>query len=133
MLGDEVDLGCRCLDSANTPGAPTVAVTMIIVDSSGTLVVSKAIPPSKQHSITGRFAYKQPLNSSFSTGTYFVFYNWAISGTDYGAEDEFDILAGGNASGQYISLFHLDRPDGVDFVLGQIDQGGVVINRGPKI
>ena len=133
ILGDEIMLAVQCRNSSKAPSAPTAAPTMKIYTAAGVLVLSRSIPPIEKNTATGLFGIMQPLNSSFSAGRHYARYTYAISGTDYVDLDAFEILAGGNASGQYISLFHLDRPDGVDFVLGQIDQGGVVVNRGPKI
>ena len=134
ILGDEIMLGCSCDPGNGVPTAPDSAPTMRIYDSTGTLVVGKTIPPLDKFSSTGLFSYMQPLNSSFATGRYVVRYSYVISGTTYTPEfDVFEIVAGGNAAGQGISMFYLDRPDQNDFILAQTDSGSLTISRGPRI
>lgn len=132
ILGDEIRLGVQCRNASRTPSAPTAAPQMRIYAEAGTLVLSKAIPPTEKSVVTGLFEYMQPLNSSFSAGRYYARYTWSVSGTDFVDWDCFEIKPGGDASGQYIALAFLDRPD-ADWIVAQHDMGGVVVNRGPRV
>lgn len=136
ILGTQAVLGCQCVNAAGTPTAPDSAPTMKIYTATGTSsVVSKSIPPRDKFNSTGYFEYQQPLNSLFSTGLYYVLYTWTISSTTYTQADVdvFRIVAGGDNTGSVISMFYLDRPDGNDFILAQLDMGSVVWHRGPSV
>lgn len=132
VLGDEIELSvlCRVGNIAVTPDA---APTVDVYTETGTQVISLSIPPRNKYGITGLFTYMLPLTSLFSTGRHVVRKTFISSGQEYLAPLEyFDIKAGGNASGQFIALGFLERPGG-DFLVGQVDAGALVVNRGPKL
>jgi hypothetical protein len=131
-LGDEIFLAVQCRNGSNTPTAPDAAPLMTVYNESGTKIISKAIPPIDRYTATGLFGIMLPLNSVWSAGRYAVYYNYLIAATQFSGSDNFEITAGGDAAGQVISLFYLDRPD-VDWLVYQTDMGNTTINRNPHI
>lgn len=134
IVGAEILLGCSCDHGTGVPTAPDAAPTMRVYNESGTLVVSKQIPPLDRFTATGLFQYMLPITSAFSTGRHIVRYDYLIGAITHVADlDTFEVVDGGDDDGQFLSLFYLDRPDGQDFILGMTEQGSLTISRGPKV
>lgn len=127
ILGDELFLGVQCSD------APDAAPEMRIYTEAGVLVTTKQLPPLDR-SATGLFGYMLPLGTGFSTGRHYARYTYAVSGDQRSELDAFEILPGGHADGQIISMAFLERPDGNDWIIAQDDMGtGPRIFRGPRV
>lgn len=133
VLGDEISLAVQCKNGSGTPSAPTAAPTYRVYTEAGTNVVNGSLPPIERYTATGLFGRMLPLNSSFSTGRHYVRYAYAISGTNYVDTECFEVVAGGNVSGQHIAMHYIERPDGQDWILTQTDQASVTLNRGPRL
>lgn len=133
-LGEEIPLGCQCLNSAGTPTNPDAAPTMTIRDGVGATVVSKLIPIQDKFGATGRFMIRQFMTSDFAAGRYWVTYDWTTGAGAYvGASlDTFEVLAGGDANGQFLSLLAFNRPHG-RMMIGQTDGGKLLLARNPKV
>lgn len=131
-LGREIPLYVQCTSTAGVPTAPDAAPTMLIyAQGGGAAIINKRIPPLERYTATGLFQYMQMLTSSFSAGLYYVTFRYAISGTQKAAQGTFEVVAGGDSTGMYNSLFFLDRPS-TDWILGTLDSGSITLNRGPK-
>lgn len=133
-VGDFVPLGCECVDSSGTPSFPTAVPTAKIFDASslGGAVETVNMPVHDRFGQTGFFRKQHRLSSSYSAAkTYIVIYNWAIAGTTYGYEQQFETVAGGDADGNVIGAIGLDRPEG-QVVVYQLDGGKLHARRGPR-
>lgn len=105
---------------------------MKLYTAAGTLVLTKSLPPVERYIATGLFEVMQPLNSSFAVGRYYARYTWTVSATDFVGVDCFEIVAGGDADGQYTSAFFLMAQSGdADWILANTDQGTQNLGRGP--
>ena len=134
-LGEEIKLTVQCTTASRVPTAPDQAPTYRVYTEAGVLVTNGSLPPTERYQATGLFEYMLPLNSSFSTGRYFVRYAYVISSVTLVPEyqDSFEIVAGGSTDGMINSMFYLDRPDGKDFILSSTDMGTLGASRGPRI
>lgn len=134
QLGEEIYVGVPCRNASRSPALPDESPTMRVYDHTGTLVVSRQIPVQDRYGTTGLFADRLFLGSLFNVGRYFVLYTWTTdSGAFSGAElDLFDILTGGDADGQFLSLFFVETAQ-ADFLVGQTNGGILTHNRNPRI
>ncbi len=132
-LGQEIRIGVQCRNGSRTPSAPDAAPTFrIYPEAAGAAVITGSLPPTERYTATGLFEYMQRLTSAFSAGRYYVRYAYAISAVQYVDFDAFEVTAGGNTAGMFLSLMFLDRPDS-DWIIGQLDMGTISINRGPHV
>ena len=131
-LGDLVPARIQTYDVDGVPVAPAACPTTDWYDNAGTNVMAaKSIPIQDRYGVTGVFMYEQILDARFAAGRYWILYKWS-SGAFNGQElDTFEVVAGGNAQGQYISTFFIDRPH-AKFLIGQTDGGVVDRIRNPK-
>lgn len=130
QLGQEIVLGVQCTDSNGSPVAPDAAPTMKIYSQTGTLYANRQIPAQDKARIPGLFADKEFLNSTFAVGQFTAVYTWAVATVKFSATDDFEILPGGNAGGEFISLhFHQGTQD--NFVTGQTNAGYIPRYRNP--
>lgn len=132
QVGNEIRIGVQTVNGSRTPTAPDAAPTYRVYTEAGTLVTNGSLPPTERYTTTGLFEYMLPVYSLFSTGRHWVRYDWIISGTHYAGIDSFEVLAGGNTAGCFISMMFLDRPD-ADWIVGQTDAGTTSINRAPRL
>lgn len=132
QLGQEVALGCLCVDGSGTPAAPTAAPTMKVVDSTGATVISRQIPVCDRYRQTGLFQDNLFLDNRFSAGLYVASYSWVISATTYGEADTFEVVAGGDDDGAVIASCFYSRPH-ADFLVQQCDSGRLIFGRNPRV
>ena len=125
ILGDHVECRVQCYDADGAPVIPDACPTIDIYDSTFTSVLAaKKIPPQDKNGASGLFYYRQHLSNVFATGRYTILYKWTASAFSGQELSTFEVVAGGDGYGQYISCFYLKRPF-ADFLLGQTD-GGVI-------
>jgi hypothetical protein len=99
------------------------------------------LPIMDRYGTTALFGVAFPVGAALSaTGNWRVVYTWSIDGFTGLAEDTFEVVAGGNASGNIISAYYYQRPN-ADFIVVQTDgdvavlvgQGEVRAGRNPRI
>ena len=132
-LGQHAQLRVQTTDADGAPVVPDACPTIDVYDTSGTKIVSAfSIPIHDRYGTTGQFAYQLFLDGAFTANYYYtVRYKWtagAFNGVRLGG---FAVLAGGNASGQYISAIHILKPF-ASFLVGQTDGGVIERVRNPK-
>ena len=132
ILGEEVPIRVQCRNGSGVPANPTAAPQAKIYDAAGTLKETKSLYPIDKYGETGWFETKVFLGAGYATGQHWARVTYTATVAKCVLRT-WMVLASGDTGGQYISLFHLDRPDGRDFVLGQTDAGSVTVNRGPKV
>ena len=132
QLGKRIPLQVRCKDGSGTPTLPASAPVVRIFTVAGAFVLSQKIPIVDSDDSTAFFLYSLLLDSRFSVGQYFAVYDYAVGGTQKSKEDWFEVLAGGNADGNGISMYYMRQP-GRDFVLVQTDGGLLRRLRNPRL
>lgn len=130
ILGDHFDCRVQCTTSTGAAVAPNACPTITITGPTSP-VTSKKIPPQDPTGAPGLFFYRQFLGNNFAVGTYTVSYAWTASAYSGSASETFDVVAGGDGGGQFISAFYLKRPF-ADFLLGQTDGGLVDRVKNPR-
>lgn len=134
QVGESIFLNVQCRSTSKVPTAPDAAPTFRVYSEAAANVINGSLPPIERYASTGYFGYMLRLSSLFAVGRYFVRYQYAIStAIRVPAIDFFEVLAGGNSTGQVISMSYLDRPDLNDFLLIQTDSGATQIKRGPHL
>jgi hypothetical protein len=114
--------------------------TITVFDDTGTELISgKTIPAVNKSRYVGQFHYRLflgsnphvPLAKAFATGKYYVRHDWVIGGVAGMRLLVFDIVAGGNVSGQVIGMEWFERPHG-GYLVMQLDSGQIVAGKNPK-
>jgi hypothetical protein len=118
------------LDTASAPDALPVAT--IRRDGSATIVASFTMAlPRPPHGYRKFFA-SFVVGAGFSLGTYQVEFAYSVAGTPYERSGSFEVVAGGDAAGDVISLHASTRPEG-HYVLAQLSSGRLVRGRNPHL
>ncbi len=140
QLGEHILLQCTTVTGAGVPTAPDDAPRITILKPDGTtLLENKRIPAVNKNRYTGEFHYNLfvganphvPTDEEFETGKYHVVFEWEISSTAGASVSTFDVVAGGNASGQVVSMYWYERPSG-GYMVMQLDSGTIIAGRNPK-
>ncbi len=134
QLGDFLPLTVQAMTSSGEV-APTAAPNYTIYDSSDAIVTGAddvKMPPLDKAVRTGWFAAEHRLNSAFSTGRYNVRIEWASSGSNYGREYSFEVVAGGNATGAYVGAEFFTPAHG-NFIVGLSDGGTLESRKNPRV
>ena len=131
QLGSWLFATVRTVDAASTPVVPTNPPT-IKVWSSSAVVLTAEMPVVDRYSLTGLFTYPVFLGSAYAAGQYTITYHW-VTGSYIGfADDNFEILPGGNSGGQNLSSYFFSRPH-ADFIVSQLETGVLVAGRNPRV
>ncbi len=132
QLGNLLPLSVRCVDGNGTPTLPATAPMARIFDDDGLLVTTQKLPLTDSPDTTALFSFPFTLGSEFTTGLHTVLYDYAVSGTHRSVEDHFQIVPGGDADGNGISMYYMRQPSR-DFVLVQTDSGLLRRLRNPRL
>ncbi len=131
QLGQEVVAYLRCTDADDRPVAPSAFPRVAVYAASGHPVRDVAVPIVERGIVTGLFAVRLFLDGSFSSGAYQMVFRWA-AGSHHGSEVRtFEVLPGGDASGQVIALFDYPRPSASHLVQQRSD-GSIRKGRNPR-
>lgn len=135
QLGDFVPLKLRTVDGNGTYAFPTVAnPTAAVFDMADLAAAVETVQLIVQdrYKRTGYFGKNHRLSSSYAAAkSYMVIYEWALSGTNYGDFDVFDVIAGGSSDGAVIGAEAYPRPEG-EQVVYQLDGGKLLAGRNPR-
>lgn len=140
FLGDEIPLGCLCVNSSGVPAVPDACPQLEIYSPSakvkggwlpgGLAGSGSGIPVLDRYKATGLFQVRLLLNGAFAPGQYQATYRWTIGAFNGMEQDTFEVLAGGDAKGSAISMDYY-RPPHAAFLVRQLDSGQLVANRNP--
>ena len=132
-LGDEVTIGCLCVDGNGTPTLPDDCPTAKIFNPAGVAVFRQKIPIHDRYAQTGYFQQNVYLGPAFAIGLYTVGYAYSIGGSTFGLdEDNFEIVPGGDPDGTTESLFFYHRPQ-ADYIVQQLSSGKIKRRRNPRV
>jgi hypothetical protein len=132
VLGEEVPLGVLCFDGSGTPSAPDAAPMVDVYSGAAKVLSGQPLPALDKFGTTGLFAWPLLLDARFAPGKYTAVYRYLVGGTAGGDEDTFDVLAGGNADGQVLSMFWYPRPQ-ANFIVYQTSDGSIRKGRNPSV
>ena len=98
-LGQRITFFARTKDGNNTPTGPTAHPTLKVYDEAEALV--ETVYGQRRDSLTmvGFFKFQIDLDSDYSPGRHTAIIDYAISGTNYGQEVEFEVMRGGHEKG----------------------------------
>jgi hypothetical protein len=129
QLGGTVPLFLITTDANKTPQVPTFPPTVKIWKPSGLLQVA-FVPTIETYTQTGVFLGRVFLGAQFAVGLYRVSYYYQI-GLFQGVQvDNFEIMAGGNADGNVMSMYYYACAQ-ANFVVQGLDSGKIVQGRNP--
>lgn len=131
QLGQTVPLLLLCRSAAGTATIPTRPPVFKCYSASA-LVRNKEMPITERFTQPGLFYFPLFLNGDFATGQYQVLYYFRI-GSDYGVvEDNFEVVGGGQATGEVTNMHFYARPH-ADFIMQSLEAGLIVKGRNPKV
>lgn len=110
QLGEEVPLTLLCRNSSGVPADPDACPKVDVYSASGKVVSGRSIPILDPAGTTGLFGGRIYLDGTFSAGEHLVVYRYDSGGTRRQEVDHFEVVAGGDSSGQVIALFNYERP-----------------------
>lgn len=132
QLGQFMPLDVQCFANSVTEVAPTSAPTFTVYKADDTPVVSDVkMAIQAKGSLTGWFRGEIFLNATYSAGRYHGIIEYASSGSSYSEEFVFDVIPGGNATGEYIGMYFYERPH-ARFCIGLSDAGTLEFRRNPS-
>jgi hypothetical protein len=130
QLGQTVPLTLVVRDSLGRSALPDVIPTVAIYDANYDAVFAANPYPSDPQGSPSVFAYPLKLGSAYVLGKFFVVFRYSVGGVSNLTLQTFTVVGGGDAGGNMISLYSLDRPE-ARYVLGQLSGGSLVQGRKP--
>lgn len=131
QLGQDLVAYVLCTDAADRPAAPDAFPRVAVYSASGHHVLDVPMPIVERGIVTGLFTVRIFLDGSFSTGNYQMVFRWKV-GSHHGGEVQFfEILPGGDISGQVIALYDYPRPS-ADHLIQQRTDGSIRKGRNPR-
>lgn len=131
-IGQEVVLPLHATDGSPGPVACTRAPGLKVFDGTGTLVLADSMPSLDTVRSVGLFAYRLVLTASFAVGRYVVAFSYTAAGTARVKTAHFDVVAGGDAAGAVVSMYHLSRPQ-ANTLVEKTAQGKRLLKRSPYL
>jgi hypothetical protein len=136
QAGDWVPLVVRTRNSSGVITAPTSTADkapIAAVYSSAAKVENIQLSPVDRSIVTGLFAYRLRLSSSYSTGHHLVAITYTTGSGGYIGSEEmcFQIVSGGDSSGNVVSMCEFLRPE-AEHVVFETDAGTIYDGRGPS-
>lgn len=131
--GQEVPLWVQVLSNAGVPVLPEEAPRADFYSETGLPISGKSIPILEPAATIGLFQGFQYLDDGWALGRYTVIFRWTANGGELGEERAvFEILPGGDGSGQVLALSYYHRPQ-ADFWVQQRTSGRVFKGKNPRI
>jgi hypothetical protein len=132
QLGETLPLLAQTHDANGVAATPADVPTVKIWNSAGALVLARKMPSIERFTQTGRFLLPVFLNGVFATDLYRAVYHYNVS-TYRGLDvDYFQVIDGGNADGNVISMYFFDRPQ-AKYIVYQTDAGVLIQGRNPTV
>lgn len=128
QLGQEIEFRVSCTNASRVQVAPDAAPEVRVYNASGVRVLTRSIPTQDKPGATGVFMLAQHLDSNFAVGRYYVRTTWT-TGAHSGVQlDCFEVIPGGDANGQVISMTWTTLPHFRHLIYqtdtGQLFKGG---------
>lgn len=130
QLGQEMAVTLTAVDADDVPGWPTAA-PVIDIWRGATLALSGLAMPKVDGAATGFFRLNLFLNERFSTGYHEAVVRWVLNGWYGVAVQRFEVIAGGDARGTIIALFHHEMPQ-ERYLIAQTDAGRLLKLKRPS-
>jgi hypothetical protein len=131
QVGDHLPLFVQCVNSLGVPTDPTLCPTYVIYDNAGVVAGSGQVPIRDAVVLDGWFGMPLRLLASLASGMYSIVYSYQISGVNYAEIQTFEIVGGGDAAGQVISLDQYRRPEAGHLMIERED-GTILSGRNPQ-
>ena len=132
QLGQTLSLLLLTVDGSGTPQVPLVPPWLKIWQGAS-LILKAEMPIIERFKQTGLFLARVFLGPAFTPALYEVEYTYQIDGSYNGVvTDNFEIMPGGNADGNVMSMYFYDRPQ-AQFIVQSLDSGKIVQGRNPTL
>lgn len=132
QLGQSISLFLVTRNADGTPAVPESPPVASISLPGGTVVLAKEMPVVDRYQYDGLFLLPVFLGGLFAEGLYSVAYQFAVGGLSITESDNFQVLPGGNADGNVVSMYFYERPQ-ARFIVQQLDSGKIVQGRNPTM
>lgn len=131
--GQELAIVFLTKTTAGVPVAPDAAPLMSVYDGSGATIENGVKVPSRDYPrFSGRFDARIQLDERYSTGQYTAVVTWLASGVSKAAIFRFEVIPGGDGSGQITSMINHPRPN-ANFIVNARSSGRIYKGRNPLI
>jgi hypothetical protein len=128
QLGDFVGLIVQCKDQNGVPTMPDNVPISRFFDPNGTFIGITHLPTLERFATPGLFQLTLPISSIFSTqGNWRVISTYSIGSFTGIDENTFEVVPGGEARGNVISMYYYRRPD-ADYIVFQTDNGDGIVD-----
>lgn len=131
QLGQDVPIQVQCVDSNGASTVPDGA-PLALVCREGVFLRAAEVPAETDPDVTGRFRGRITLGDGDAPGHYAVVYLYSTLGLQRGDSDQFEVVAGGDASGPVVAGYSFTRPDG-DYFLAHLAAGRVAAGQTPYL
>lgn len=135
--GDWITFRVLCTDTSDTPREPDNLPRVRVQDGAGNILVANvAMPFADANGGVGlcmrRWQLTVPATVTGNSRYCSVFYSWRVGGNPRARTDTFELVPGGDAQGNHLSMFYWDRP-GQKLLVQHLDSGLVVRSRNPYL
>jgi hypothetical protein len=131
-LGDEVPFLLLCRNGAGTPTDPDEVPRLSIYAASGSPVQDLRMPVHEDDATLGLFKLDVFLGAEYDAGFYRAVARYYLSASPRTQEYSFEVVAGGDPTGQVISMHPFERPH-ADFIVQQRTSGQTFKGRSPRL
>jgi hypothetical protein len=128
--GDTVTLSATTLNGSGAPVTPDTTPTAAIYRAGSTPTLIETVNLPAKNAARTVFQLRHRLGGTYNAERHFAIYRWVIATAPYKDLALFDVLSGGDQSGNVISMFHVELPTG-DHILYQNEVGNLLDGRTP--
>jgi hypothetical protein len=131
QLGQEVTFRLLTRDPSGQPLAPTAAPVMTVYAPGGRVISGNAIPSRDRPAATGLFEGRVFLSEAFTEGRHTITVRWLYAGAPYCCAYTFEVIPGGDGSGQVNALYSYVRP-GASYLVQGRSSGRIYKGKNPR-
>lgn len=132
-LGQEVTYHVHTVSAVGLPVAPDAAPLAAVYEADGDSPERGLKVPSRDFPLTtGLFEGRLQLDEKYAVGQYTILVTWLASGAKRARMYRFEIMPGGDGSGQITSMINFIRPN-ANFIINARSSGRIYKGRNPRV
>lgn len=131
--GQEAPYWFLCKNASGVPTDPDAVPTVdIYLANTGLIVGAKGVPILDPVPTTGFFAGFVYLNENYPAGLYTLVFRYLISGSRYSDFSTFEVVPGGDPTGQILAMTYFHQPQ-ADYYVQQRSSGRIYRGQNPRV